>query len=415
MKSNHARRTLRRIGTILAVVMTLAPALQGAAADAEPRDHTLFMGLNIMIQHGSDYYRVLDVANDAALIKVDGQLIQVPFSKIDGYRLKKEPKIGGFTATVSHLTGDRAYTPANDPTKVWHNRETQLTGYADDAAASAAGDVVTNGNNAVGAKYTAQGQMLPNYGQNAFNAMALNGQFNGNGTSVGMAGGSSFQSTHGGNMGDDGDYSEKLQEDLDKKLFDAMRVDFEVSSDRPLPDPYVVVVTEFRENETARETQRWIYIKPLHPIEGKPTSVHVMEGGFPKGFALGKYEVHLYDSGHEIATTVSADRMAITQGEAYLYTGIQYLSDHKGQTLPATPIPESASSHLRDDFNTSELNQTVHVKVSRQGEVLAVDGGDETLPAASRTAWRKLRFYPALEGGKAVASTLDIRLAEFVR
>jgi len=400
MKTMSPRNKTRRGAAILGLILLLAPSLRVVAADTEPRDHTLFMGLNIMIQHGSDYYRVLDVGNDAALIKVDGQLIQVPFSKIDGYRLKKEPKIGGFTATVAHLTGDRAYTPANDPTKIWHNRETQLTGYADDRAASAAGDIVENGLYSTGAHFTPQGAPLPNYGSNGGDTGALASQINGSNQS---------------GMSNDGQFAEKMQEDLDKKLFDAMQVDFDVSSDKPLPDPYAVIVTEFRDNEQTKETQRWIYIKPLQAIDSKPTSVHVLVGGFPKGFALGKYEVHLYDSGHEIATTVSADRMAITQGEAYLYTGIQYLSDHKGQTLPAAPIPESASSHLRDDFNTSELNQTVHVKLSPQGEVLAVDGDSDTVPAAYRAAWLRLRFYPALQNGKAVASSLDSRLSDFVK
>jgi hypothetical protein len=142
----------------------------------------------------------------------------------------------------------------------------------------------------------------------------------------------------------------------------------------------------------------------------------VLQGGFPKGFALGKYEVHLYDGGREVPTSLSENRMAITQGEAYMYTGFQYLSDHKGQSLAAAPIAESAPTHLREDFDTSELNRSVRVRLSKQGEVVGFDaGGAGEIPPAARAVWQRLRFYPALENGKPVPSALDAHLADFVK
>jgi hypothetical protein len=176
------------------------------------------------------------------------------------------------------------------------------------------------------------------------------------------------------------------------------------------------MVTEFRENEQAKEVSRWIYIKPLQSIDSHPTKVHILVGGFPPGFALGKYEVHLYSAGREIPTSVSEDRMAISRSEAYLYTGFQYLSEHKGQTLPPAPIAESAPVHLRDECSAAQLGRTYEIKVSQQGEVASVAPADsDAVDPSVQSIWLKLRFYPALVNGKPAAGTLQARLSDFIR
>jgi hypothetical protein len=407
MKTTRIPSSFRRIAPILALVLFLGPALRAdtPAAIPEPKDHTLFMGLNLMVQQGQDYYKVLDLTENSAVIKVDGQLKQVPFSKINGYRLKKEPKIGELPAALTHLAGERAYTPANDPHRIWNNRSTQLVGYADDQADIASTNIMLDSYRAGGAAFSGTGlnaTQIPNTGA-AQVAAADSAKYD-----QGIA-------NRPSEMDDPTIYAQRMQEDLDKKLFDAMQVDFEVSSDRTLEDPYVVVVTEFRENEKARETARWIYIKPLNSIGRQPTKVHILQGGFPKGFALGKYEVHLYDGGREIPTSVSENKMAITQGEVYMYTGFQYLLDHKGQSLPVTPIPESAPSYLRTEFSTSELNQSFEVKVNSQGRIVGLKSRSGTIAPNVQAMWQRLRFYPALDNGKPVDATLDARLADFIK
>lgn len=407
MKTTHIRNDCRRIAPILALVLFLSPVLRAdtPAATPEPKDHTLFMGLNLMVQQGQDYYKVLDLTENSAVIKVDGQLKHVPFSKINGYRLKKEPKIGELPAAITHLVGDRAYTPANDPHNIWNRRATELVGYADDQVDIDSAKTVLDSDRAGGYAFSGTGPHatpIPNTGTN-------------NTANADTAALSQGIANRPSEMDDPTIYAQRMQEELDKKLFDAMQVDFEVSSDRTLQDPYVVIVTEFRENEKAKETSRWIYIKPLDSINSRPTKVHILQGGFPKGFALGKFEVHLYDGGREVPTSVSENKMAITQGEVYMYTGFQYLLDHKGQSLPVTPIPESAPSYLRTEFSTSELNQSFEVKVSSQGRIVSLKSNSGTVPPNMQAMWQRLRFYPALDNGKPVEATLDARLADFVK
>jgi hypothetical protein len=377
-----------------------------APAGPEPKDYTLFMGLNLEIQVGDGYYKLLGVAHNKAVVRVNGQLREVAFFDIKQYEMKLEPKVAGTSASVDHFASDRAYTPANDPKRIWRNRETQVTGYADDQVSNLAAKVSMDAMMNAGKQFSGPGpgaSQVPNTSVSAGinqDTAALNQGIN----------------NMPSEMSDDSYYERKMQEDLDKKLFDAVDISFEVSSPVELDAPYAVTVTTFREKEDSPESQRWIYIQPLPAIYTQPTKVHFMQGGFPPGFALGKCQVHLYNAGREVPTSVSSGRMALTRTQVLQYAQIQYLVEHKGQTLDPAPMHDSAPARLRDDVDPAQLAQAFHVSIDKEGAVVNVSTSANSGEVShyTRDIWMRLRFYPALVAGKPVAATIDSRLADFV-
>ena len=410
MKTTQPCNSPRLFGVLAALSLSFLPALRAdpAPAGAEPKDHTLFMGLNLEIQDGvpgdTGYYRILDRSGDSAVIRVNGQLREVPFIDIKQYQLKLEPKVAGLPVSVEHFVSDRVYTPANDPRKIWSKRQNAVSGYMYDQESNLTTNISLNAMLNSGKQMSGPGPnavAVPNTGAAAGinrDTAALNNYVNG----------------ESGDMGDASFYDRKMQEDLDKKLFDAVDVTFEVSSPVELNAPYAVLVTEFREKEDSKEAQRWILIKPLQPIYTQPIKVHVMQAGLPPGFAMGTCQVHLYNAGHEVPTTASAKRMSLTKTQVLEYADIQYLLDHKGQTLQPAPMHDSAPARLRDDVDAAQLNQTFKVTVSKQGQVVDVSTSDQAGNSHyTQEIWKKLRFYPALDSGKPVAATIDARLADF--
>ena len=71
--------------------------------------------------------------------------------------------------------------------------------------------------------------------------------------------------------------------------------------------------------------QNLVYAKELHPIDAHPTNVHFVEDGFPQDFELVDFQLHVYNRGEEVATTVSAERVELTRDEAFEYVRIEYI------------------------------------------------------------------------------------------
>ena len=147
-----------------------------------------------------------------------------------------------------------------------------------------------------------------------------------------------------------------------------MEVTFEVSAEQPLASPYVVILAQYHELNAPPGTSRnWIYAKALEPIDSKPRKVRILQGGFPRGFELEKFQVHLYNRGQELATNVADKRVPLTRDEAFQYMLIDYVSSHKGASLPATPAMVKLPADFRTRLAGGQLAQIFFVKVSKDG------------------------------------------------
>jgi hypothetical protein len=195
-----------------------------------------------------------------------------------------------------------------------------------------------------------------------------------------------------------------------------MDVEFDVSSTRFLHNPYVVTMARFHpKGSTPGTVQNLVYARELAPIDANPTNVHFVEGGFPYDFELIDFQLHLYNKGEEVATTVSSKRVELTRDEAFEYVKIDYLNAHQGATLPAVPAMGRLPAGLLTRLAEGKYRETFFVKVSKEG--LPADEVFRDAACSNRVEdlyleqiVKGMRFKPALESGKPVESVASLNL-----
>jgi hypothetical protein len=373
---------------VLAAFSSSAPA----SAEAEPKTHTLFMGADFDVQTNKVFHRVRDVSGGSFVIKIKGEEILVPMHQAPvQLKIQQSLKLTENSATIGDLKGERAYSPANDPVKKF-NRE--QSGGANHLQAKQAGIGSYAKQQDVGSveRSGARPEVVASAKQQAL---------------VASANYESSLSAEKSDFNNIGAYAAKLQEELAKKLFDAMEVTFEVSSPQPQNSPYVVIVAQYRErDERPGIAHNWIYARTLDPIDSKPRKVRVLQGGLPPGFALLSFKLHLYDHGQELATNLADKRVLLARDDAFLYLKIDYISSHKDATLPPTAAMGKLPPDLRSRLTSAQINQTFFVKVSKDGlpaEVFVDEACSQKVDDAYiLSVIRDIRFNPALENGRAV-------------
>jgi hypothetical protein len=380
------------------------PAAVPDGANAGSKTYTLFMGADLDVQLNKVAYHVLDVSGGSFVIKVDGKDLLVPmYEGPVSLRVAHSLKLTEASASIADLKGERAYTPGNDPVRKYMAQQGQAV------ASQAAMDIAEW--NVVFA-----GRMA-----NANAQAAAAGQEGGfpSGTDV-HAAQQQLGAAYAAALSDFGNNSSlvgKMQSELDQGLFDAMDISFKVSAEKPLNSPYVVIVAQYREPKTPPGAlHSWIYAKALEPIDSKPRKVRIVQGGFPQGFELERFQVHLYDRGQELATNVADKRVSLARDEAFQYVLIDYISSHKGASLPATPAMGKLPADLRTRLGSGQLTQRFFVKVSKDG--LPVETYvDESCSHKVDDPYllsviRDLRFNPALEKGRPVEGIALLKLGD---
>lgn len=392
-------------------------ALAASVALADPpadKTHTLFMGADLAVGLDHHLYPVSDVEGSSWVVVKDGEPTSIP-TRTAALEIKITPvlKLTEKSATVAGLHADRGYTFANDPTV------RQGRAFADSAAANSGYAAAANQANAR---------------MDASLAQSTTGAFRSGGVLAG--------STAPGNPGTPASLRQftpatpaEVVEDnyvrtsagADNETtgergstgFDAMDVTFDVSSDRPLQNPYVVTVTRFRPHGAAPGVvQNLVYAKALDPIDAHPLHVHLNEGGFPPGFEAVGFQLHVYDRGQEIATTVADKRVALTRDEAFEYVRAEYVGSHLHDTLPAVPAMGHVSSDLAARLGQGQYAAMLYVRVSKDGMPDTVYRDRAcTLPLDDPyvdALVRGLRFEPALDQGKPVAGVAAFKLRQLL-
>jgi len=390
------------------------PVVMESVVVQEPKTHTLFMGADIAVALGDALYPVKDVFGSSWVITFKGQQTVVP-TKEGPVSLKVTPslKLSATSATVSNLRHERGFSFNNDPL-------TRLTRSMNQTAATNAGyqfslrqtQATMDHTNSLVAYATAY---------NAFHPNAHIGD-KGQGSAAGLA--QLVQTTNqalvaqsvaagGGDLTIGGKQVEPVG-------YDAMEVTFEVSSDTPLANPYLVVVTRFHEKNAAPGTARnWIYAKALDPIDAHPREVHVTQEGLPLDFEVEDFQMHLYNRGVEVATTVAPRRVELTRDEAFEYVKMEYVSAHPKEDLPAVPVMGTLPAELPTRLAAGRYGEVFFTKVSKDG---LADEPFSDFKCTRRiddpflvSVLRGLRFKPALSQGRPVegVSVLDLNRLTF--
>jgi len=387
------------------------PVVMDKVVVNETKTHTLFMGADIAVNLGKDLYPVRGVVGSSWVIDVNGKE-EVVSTKQAALTLKITPslKLTDVAANVAGYKKVRACSFDNDPS-------VRLTRGLDQVASMNA-DLISMANNA---QYLADTENSKSLGgmanlaetDNQFGAAALQAaaghppvntsQFGYDAImkqyDIGVAqqnAAAAFDQTQNG---------DEPGGRLVKTGLDAMEVEFEISSARPLRNPYVVTMTRFHPKGTKPGTlQNLVYAKELSPIDAHPTSVHFVEGGFPYDFELIDFQLHVYNRGQEVATTVSSKRVELTRDEAFEYVKIEYVGAHKSETLPAVPAMGHLPAELLMCLEAGKYRETFYVKVSKDGlpdDKLFLDAAcsKRVDDAYLESVVKNLRFKPALVRG----------------
>jgi hypothetical protein len=385
--------TSRMLFSALVLCSAILPAT--ARAQSAPRTYTLFEGANISVHVDKDLYPVRDVDGADWVVDENGKdtVISGKSGPVD---LKIVPalKLTEDTVTIAGFRRTAAYTFANDP-------EVKLT-----RGISQAADV--------NAGYQAAASQASAVNPLIFGSAATSGTHTGtNGALAQDTSGDAAASATAG--ADASDVSTMVQDSTGGH--DAMDVEFDISSPRPLEDPYIITMTLFHPKASEPGVvQSLVYAKALAPIGDKPTKIHFTEEGFPIDYAVTNFQIHLYNHGIEVGTNVSEKHKEMSPDQAFDYVKGLYLQAHKSDTMHAVPVMAELPTDLRARIAMGKDSETIYVKVSKDG--LADEAFAD--PACSKkiedpyldSVVRTVRFKPALDQGKPVEGVASLNLSQ---
>ena len=396
---------------IPASIPAAAPDTGTAAAASDSRKtHTLYMGTDVSVEVGPKMYHIADVNGTSFVITVDGQKTLVPM-RGEPHSLKVVPslKLTQTSATVTGFTCQRAYTPRNDPQMRRQLSANEVTAAIGDSASLAEGQFTKMLNNGYVWEQPPHigpimGPVTPDQEQ-AYMHDVVEPRDAAEAKVYQVAQDMAAEQMQSEIA--DGGYGEmQAHGDLLKQQYDAVEANFTVSSAVSLEKPFLFLIVNYRERDSKLEsTRRLIYAKALGPIGPTPEKIHIMQGGLPPGFTMESYQLHLYDSGREIATDVAPKRVMLTLDDAFQYVMVDYLSKNKGATRSAAPALGKPDSKVTAALTYPQLTGVYYVKVSKDG--LPVEAFTDqvcTVPAdpGIGSIVKNVRFYPALSNGKPV-------------
>jgi len=416
MKTKLSLRTaLARARWVLLLGLwpSLAPAVSSVPV-APAKTHTLFMGADLSIEHQHQLCHVDDVQGNFFIIHVDGKEVKIP-AKWDRVALKMAPalKIAAGEVAVEKLKVERAYTDANDPVKIFMREQGVAIARMDEIAT-------------LERQYDVARSKLQGPGFNpaagSLRSTLAAGDLAGLYDAAAMTDPTILERVinlkRGEALADSGNYFGlvgHMQDELARELYDAINVEFNLSSPSPLRRPYVVVMVEFHARDARPNArQHWLYAAELDNPHLHPGMVRVKVGGFPAGYVIDQYQIHVYDGPRELASNVAGDRVALSRDEAFAYLKLDYLQARRGATAPAAPAIGRPDLEVQRSLGLARLGQTYFVKVTKDGLPLAAFTDPElTRPVDPELAAviAAVRFFPALEDGKSVDGVAQLRFS----
>jgi len=413
LRVGYLARTSLLFSLVLLVADMVAADVAPVAAPAEPKSHFLFMGTDISIEKDKKLYRLQDVFGTSFIISVDGEKTFVPMrGEPHKMKLEQSLKLTTNAASLTGLTAVRAYTPRSDPKMQRQIEASRVANAIGDNASLAMGKFVAAQNRtiAVNADNPVRGAAESAANLDALSAQAAkdafaaerisDAQFNTEFTNAGSA-------------------QIRAEADLALELYDAVEVNFEVSSPTELKSPYIVLVVRYHSKGGKPNSSRdLIYARALEAIGSKPVKIHILQGGLPRGYELENYQVHLYNLGQEIATEVVPKRVDLTRDEAFEYVKAEYLGSHKGATLPSVPAMGKLGIETKSHLTAAQISGVYFVKVTKDGKPVAAftdEACSQPVDGVIDSLVKSVRFFPALEAGKRVEGIARLTFSHLTR
>ncbi|HVU17780.1 MAG TPA: hypothetical protein VHD32_12710 [Candidatus Didemnitutus sp.] len=394
-----------RLTWLVALVATVLLGFGRLYAEGEAKTHTLFAGVDISVSEQKELHPVEDVRDGSFIIHVGGKEVKIA-SRWGSLGLKVAPamKISAEPAQIGNLVFERAYTPENNPAQKFARQQ------GEQAAVQQEMDQTMN------MLYL---QSITGRGGHGGGAAGPPGT-----PAANPAGSSTGLDAHLSQMGDkmhvvdthQNSQIGQMQHELTEELYDAVQVDFELTAPWPAQRPYVVIMMRFHAKDAPPDRgQNWLYAAELDHLDQKPARIHLLKGGFPPGYALESYQIHVFDGQREIATNLSQEQVGLTPSEAYLMLRTDYLAAHKGATSDALAaigrLGDADRQHLGEDL----YHHIFYVKVSGDGTPQGAFADRElTQPAfdAVTKLVARVRFLPALANGRPVDGVAEFRFSQ---
>ena len=439
----------RQLFPLLLGIVSAAHAADTSARDQKPvvldqvvvdasKTHTLFMGADISVNLDKDLYPVRDVAGTSWVIDIGGK-DKVVSAKKGPLNLKITPalKLTEVSATIMGFKKEIAYSYNNDPSVLLTRGlsasasmnadllaiQANAEHLADTASNKALGDMalLAGSDNQFGDKalllgamtnptITHQGKPIP--GSLAPPPPLVSSPLpDGQAATILLANQAAVSAANQTTNGNEPVGS------MVTRGHDAMDVDFEIASPHPLQNPYIVTMARIKTpGSKPGYVQNHIYARALDPIDQHFSHVHFSEEGFPFEYELVDFQVHIYNRGVEIATNLAANRVELTREEAFEYVKMEYVSAHKGDTLPAVAVMGKLPAELPNRIAAGKYTDTYYVQVNKDG--LGREVYEDRLctrkvnDAFLSTVVAGLRFKPALASGSPVDGVAALNLTK---
>ena len=395
-----------------AAVGMVGGAVRAADGGSRPeggadKSHVLFMGVDVAVEHEKMFRRVREVSGSSWVVNVGGRPEFIPTArKALNLKIEQSLKLTEATATLANLKTERAYLPGSDPKMESMRTQLHLGAFTTERQMVAERELSREFNRAAWTTTLEDESLSPRLAPPPDPVKMMDD----------MAQAADFAQ---GQMTTQQFNQAIADEQLKKELFDAISIEFEISAPKPLPNPYMIVVAQFREKGAPPSTARnWIYAQVLDYVDETPRPVQIRRGGLPLGYELDRVTVHIYDQGREVATNVSPKRVELTREEAFQYIVIEHIGNNKGKTLPAAPVMVTVTPELKARLGAGEGQQVYYVTVSKDGLVSEVFEDEayskKVADAFFTAAVKRIWFKPALENGKPVESKTPVDVTKLL-
>jgi len=400
----------RLLSAIVAIGLLSAP-LPGADGPAAPgappsKPFTRYLGADLSIEWHGKLCPVEGMQDESFVISAEGRHILLSPRETTSLQIKIDSKIKMTTAyaTLAGFKAERAYTAANNPLRQ-EQQAVDLANYdaaaVDEAAAELRAAQTMIGN--------AKGEQRDSFGNPAPKPLL---------DSDTEAQSTALQSSLA-NQSQDLTSVPNAAARTRADGCDALYLSFELSSRQPLTDPYLVAIVRFRAKPgDPKSTRSFVVAQELPPVKAKPRTVRVFRGGFPPGYQLVDFRIHVYDRGNEIPTSAAPKQVTMTSEEAFQAASEDYTVRNRDQTLPPAPARAFWPPDLSARLSVKKLARPLYVKVGRDGRVAGFYEDAVCTRAVSDAELEAVRpdlhFFPALAKGKAVESVVAFNLGQRV-
>ena len=450
-RHSYVRRAAQTAALLTGFVLNAAPPPQeNGATPAPTKDHVLFVGTDLSVKQEGKFYHVVGATRKTLKIEKDHAVADVRLSGGANIRINKGVKLSNLSATIAHVqmeSSDREAAraqlaamqasmmladearwqadrlqgkmlQANYIASVWdpdsddralnnslskRTREDIIA--AQKEATDSYADALPNFERLATSTSTLLNQnlMQPNVDDDVtLDASALPGLNLLGGSAVGKSGSSVSAITAVSQTNIPSNSTE-------------VELTFDVSSPEPLENAYIVVVANYASASKPNEMARQISAREFARIDRNPKRVKMSHAASMNGLPFKKFDMGLFANGQEVATNLSEKRMALTSDQAYQFFLIDYLTAHKGATLPPAPMLMKPRAEIRRQLEKAETSQTIYANVDKSGNVLAVSAdaeGTQRLPVSVESVLQNVRFMPALTSGAPVQGRIKMTLAQ---